>query len=110
MSLRASTRLTGEYGAIRLLTEFGGVGGRSEFGQGPDGAVGHTGEHVGQILADGDREPAAALDHGEDGGDFGTSLLASPVQPVAPSDGYGRHGVLCEIVAQLQHRMNQEAR
>ena len=51
------------YVAVRLLAEFGSVGGRGQVGQGPDGAIGHAGENVGQILADGDREPAAALDH-----------------------------------------------
>jgi hypothetical protein len=59
------------YATVRLFAEFGGVGCRGQVDQGLDGAIGHAGEHVGQILADGDREPAAALDDGEDGGDFG---------------------------------------
>ena len=66
---------------------FGGVGGGCEFGEALDGAVGEAGEHVGQVFADGYAEPAAALDDGEDGGDFWAGLLASQVQPVLPSDG-----------------------
>ena len=54
---------------------------RSEFGQVPDRAVGHTWEEAGQVLADGHSESAATLDHREDGGDFGSGLLAAQIQP-----------------------------
>ena len=98
------------YAAVRLLAEFGGVGGRGEVDQGLDGAIGHAGEHVGQILADGDREPAAALDDREDGGDFGASLLAPQVQPILASDGDRTHGIFGEVGAEFQHRVLQEPR
>ena len=47
-----------------------------------DGAVSEAGQHVCEVFADGYAEPAAALDDGEDGGDFWAGLLASQVDPV----------------------------
>jgi hypothetical protein len=52
-----------------------------------DGAVSEAGQHVCEVFADGYAEPAAALDHGEDGGDFWACLFTAQVQPVLPSDG-----------------------
>jgi hypothetical protein len=52
-----------------------------------DGAVSEAGQHVCEVFADGYAEQAAALDDGEDGGDFWAGLLASQVQPVLAPDG-----------------------
>jgi len=52
-----------------------------------DGAVSEAGQHVCEVFADGYAEPAAALDGGEDGGDFWAGLLASQVQPVLAASG-----------------------
>ena len=65
---------------------FGGVGGGCEFGEAQDGAVGEPGEHVSQVFADGHAKAAAALDDGEDGGDFWAGLFTAQVQPVLPPD------------------------
>jgi len=70
----------------RLLCHSCGVGHRGEFGQRLDGAVGQTGQHIGQVLADGYAKLAAALHDGENGRYLGTRFLAADLQPVAPSD------------------------
>ncbi len=58
----------------------------------------------------GDVHPMAGFDEGEDGGDFGSSLLAADVDPVFATDGHGAHGVFSEVVAQFEFRVLQEAR
>jgi hypothetical protein len=51
------------------------------------GTICQAGEYVGQVLANRDAQLAAAFDDGQDGRDFGSSLFASQVQPVPPSNG-----------------------
>ena len=77
----------------RLFCQSGGIGRRSEFGQGLDGAIGESRQYVGQVLADGNAELAAAFDDAEDGGDFWTGFLAADVQPIPPSDRNRAHGI-----------------
>lgn len=59
-----------------------------------DGAVGQTGQDVGQILADGDIQFAAALDDAENGGDLWSRFFTSQVQPVLPTNRNRPHRVL----------------
>ncbi len=44
--------------------------------------VGESGQDVVQVIADGDPEPAAAFNHGEDRGHTRSGLLAADVDPV----------------------------
>jgi hypothetical protein len=50
-----------------------------------DGSFSETGEHRRQVFAHGDVHPSAGFDDREDGGDFGSGLLAADVDPVLPS-------------------------
>jgi hypothetical protein len=70
----------------RLFCQCGGIGSRSEFGQGLDGAICESRQDVGQVLADRNAELAAAFDDAEDSGDFWTGFLAADVQPIPPAD------------------------
>ena len=70
----------------RLLCQVGGVGRGCDAGQLLDGAIGHAGKHIGQIPANGDAQPATGLDNTEDGGDLGSSLFTSHMQPIFPAD------------------------
>ena len=79
-----------------------GPGSRGELGEAMDGRVGEAGEDSGQVIAHGDVDAAAGFDDGEDGGDFGSGLLAADVDPVFATDRYGAHGVFGEVVAQLE--------
>ena len=79
-------------------------------GQAMDRSFGETGEDGGQIFAHGDVTPSAGFDDREDGGDFGSGLLAADVDPVFATDRYGAHGVFGEIVAELEFRVFQEER
>jgi hypothetical protein len=55
----------------------------SELGHALDRAVEQTGQHLEQVLSDGDAESTAALDNREDGGDLWASLLAADMDPIA---------------------------
>jgi hypothetical protein len=61
---------------------FRGVGAGSELGEALDGSVGESGQYGGEIGSDGYAETPAALDDGEDSGDFGSCFFAAQVQPV----------------------------
>jgi len=78
----------------RLLCHLDGVGGRGQLVQRLDGAVGQARQHVEQVFADGYAESAAALHDAKDGGYLGSSVLASEMQPVAPSDRNRAHRIL----------------
>jgi hypothetical protein len=69
----------------KLLGHFGGVGCGGKGGQLLDGAIGQSGRHVGQVLANGETQLAAAFNDGKDGGDLGSSLFAAQVQPIPPA-------------------------
>lgn len=88
----------------------GGVGRWSELVEAVDGAVAESRQNCSQIFTDGQPEPAAALDDGEDRRDLGPSFLASKVQPVLPTDGYGSHGIFSQVVRQLQNRIFEQER
>ena len=79
-------------------------------GQAMHRRVGKSGKHRSQVIADGDIDSAAGFDDRENGGDFGSGLLAANVDPVFATDGYGAHGVFGEIVAELKFRVFQEER
>ena len=53
--------------------------------------VRQTRQHGSKILTQRDAEAAAALDDGKNRGDSGTSILASDVNPVLPSDNDRAH-------------------
>jgi hypothetical protein len=44
----------------------------------------------------------------EDGGDFGSGLLAADVDPVSATERHRAHGVFGEIVAEFEFRVFQE--
>jgi len=56
--------------------------GRGEFGEVMHGRIGETGEDRRQVIAHGDVDAAAGFDDREDGGDFGSGLLAADMDPV----------------------------
>jgi hypothetical protein len=60
--------------------------------------VGEAGEDSGKVISNGDVDAAGVFDDGEDGGDFGSGLLAADVDPVFPADGPRAHGVFGEVV------------
>ena len=74
------------------------------------GRIGETGEDSGQVFAHGDVPPSAGFDNREDGGDFGSGLLAADVDPVFATDRHRAHGVFGKIVAELEFRVFQEER
>ena len=84
-----------------------GPSSRRELGEAVDGHVGEAGEDSGQVIAHGNIDAAAGFDDGEDGGDFGSGLLAADVDPVFAAQGHRAHGVFGEVVAQLQFRVLQ---
>jgi hypothetical protein len=70
---------------VRLFSALCHICSRSELGQALDRAVEQTGQHLEQVLSDGDAESTAALDDREDGGDLWASLLAADMDPIVPS-------------------------
>ena len=74
-----------------------------------DGSFGETGEDCRQVFAHGDVHAPASFDDREDGGDFGSGLLAADMDPVFAAERDGAHGVFGEIVAELEFRVFQEA-
>ena len=75
-----------------------------------DGSFGETGEDRRQVLAHRNVHPSAGFDDREDGGNFGSGLLAADVDPVFATERHRAHGVFGEIVAELKFRVFQEAR
>jgi len=59
--------------------------GRCEIGDLLNGLVGKSGQDLIQVVADRDPEPAAAFNHGEDGGNTRSGLLAADMDPVFSS-------------------------
>ena len=78
-------------------------------GQAMDRGFGETGEDGGQIFAHGEVTPSAGFDDREDGGDFGSGLLAADVDPVFAAERHRAHGVFGQVVAELKFRVFQEA-
>ena len=74
-----------------------------------DGSVGESGQDGGEVLTHRDLESAAGFDDGEDCCDAWSSLLVSDVGPVATANRHRAHGVLREVVAQLQFWIVEEA-
>jgi len=72
--------------------------------------VGKSGKHRSQVIADGDIDSAAGFDDRENGGDFGSGLLAADVDPVFATKRNRSHGVFGKVGAQLEFRVVQEER
>ena len=79
--------MTGLAGRDRQFCVYGGVGDGSDLGELLDGAIGQSGQHMGQVFSNGYTEFAAALDDQEDDGDLWPGLFAAHVQPFASSSG-----------------------
>ena len=79
-------------------------------GQAMHGRVGESGKHSGQVIADWGIDSAAGFDDRENGGDFGSGLLAANVDPVFTTKRNRSHGVFGKIVTQLEFWVFQEAR
>ena len=75
-----------------------------------NGSFGETGEDRRQVLAHRNVHPSAGFDDREDGGNFGSGLLAADVDPVFATKRYGSHGVFGKVVAEFEFRVFQEAR
>jgi hypothetical protein len=106
--VRASPLLTVRWVSARLFCAVDGVGSWCELGHDVDGAIGQSRQDFGQILADRDIEPPATLHDREDGGDLRPGLLATEVQPVLPTKSNGPHGVLSEVIGELEFRVLEE--
>src|SRR5664279_3830966 len=93
-------------GALLLLSSprRGGEGGEAL-----DGNVSNTWQDGGQVVADRNLHPAAALHDRQNRRHLRSGLLAADVDPVLPAQRHGTHRVLRQIVAQLQFRVLQEA-
>jgi hypothetical protein len=68
----------------RLVCHFGGVGSGGKASQLVDGAIGQAGQHVDQVLANGDAQFAATLYDAEDGDGLVSGLFASQVLECIP--------------------------
>ena len=73
-------------------------GGGGEIGEALDGSVGESWKYGGEVVADGEPEPAAAFDDREDRSDLRSGLSAAYVDPVFSANRYGAHGVLGDVV------------
>src|ERR1035437_253343 len=93
-------------GALLLLSSprRGGEGGEAL-----DGNVSNTWQDGGQVVADRNLHPAAALHDRQNRRHLRSGLLAADVDSVLPAQRHGTHRVLRQIVAQLQFRVLQEA-
>jgi len=96
-SRSGNTMVDGFGQADSLLCHVGGVGRRREAGELLDGAIGQAGQHVGQVLANGYAQLAAALDEAEDRGDLRHRFFTSQVQTIPTADGNGTHRVFGPI-------------
>jgi hypothetical protein len=63
-----------------------------------------------RVFPDRDLESAGGFNDGEDCGNTWSGLLVSDVGPVATANRHRAHGVLGEVVAQLQFCIVEEAR
>ena len=86
-----------------------GPGGRDTVGESLKGRVGKPRQDIGEVIAYGDVEAATAFDHGDDGGYSRSGLLAPDMDPVASANGDGPHRILCDVGAELQFRIIEEA-
>ncbi len=57
-----------------------------------NGSFGETGEDRRQVFAHRDVDPSAGFDDGEDGGDFGSGLLAADMDPVFATERHKTSG------------------
>ncbi len=74
-------------------------GRRSKVWEALDRNIGKPGQNRGQIVAHWDVDASAGFDDREDGGDFGSGLLTSDVDPVFATERHRTHGVFGEVVA-----------
>jgi hypothetical protein len=56
---------------------------RGEIGDALNGRIGESRQDVSEVIADGDLEPPAAFDNGEDRRHAGLGLFAADVDPIA---------------------------
>src|ERR1035437_588946 len=75
----------------------------------PDREIGKPGENRGQIVAHWEFQSSAAFHDRENRCDFGTRACTADVYPVFPAQSHGTHGVLRQVIAQLQFRIFQES-
>ena len=75
-----------------------------------DREIGESRKDREQIIAHGKLQPPAAFHHREDRCDLRSRLRASHVYPVFSTDGDRPHGVLRQVITQLQFGIFQEAR
>ena len=83
--------------------------GRGKFCGALEWCVCKSWKDVGEVITDGDVEPAAAFNNGEDGCDAWAGVLAADMDPVGSAQGDGTHRVLGEIVAQFQFWIVEES-
>lgn len=88
---------------------FCGPSGRGRISEALKGRIGKAWQDVGEVIAYRDVEAATAFDHREDSGYSQSGLLIPDMDPVAPAEGDGPHGVLGEVVAEFQFRIIEEA-
>src|SRR6516165_5414645 len=88
---------------------FCGPGSRCKFCDALDGCVSESGQNVGEVIANGDFESAAAFDHGEDSGYARSGLFAPDMDPVISANCDGPHRVLRKVVAELEFGIIEEA-
>jgi hypothetical protein len=65
------------------------------------GQEGSLGQDVVEVFAQIDLEAFAGLHDREDGRDFRTGFFASDMQPVSTAEREGTHGILAEILIDL---------
>jgi len=105
----SNSSLTGLASRDRLLGQSYEAGGRDKVGQGLDGTLGQSRQHVGQVLPCRDIQLAVALDHAEDGCDLRTWFLAPHVQPVFATIEIFRKPQLVVERRELRPRSSMEA-
>src|ERR1019366_58314 len=74
-----------------------------------DREIGKPGENRGQIVAHWEFQSSAAFHDRENRCDFGPRAWTADVYPVFPAQSHGTHGVLRQVIAQLQFRIFQES-
>jgi hypothetical protein len=80
----------------------------SKFWEALDGEIGKPGKYRSQIVAHWEFQSTAAFHDRKDRRDFGSRLRASNVDPILPTESNGTHGVLRQVIAQLQFGIFQE--
>src|ERR1039458_2197758 len=73
-----------------------------------DREIGKPGENRGQIAAHREFQPAAGFHNRENCRDLGARLWTADVYPVFSTQSHGTHGVLRQVVAQLQFGIFQK--